>query len=97
MSVYAIGMKFMRGVPQPGQRPFWRIYFHAVDANGESVQFFDDMDEVARWLYIEGAGVSRLEHLASPELMELPDGWWVLLEQYLAAGAYLRVAVKKGK
>jgi hypothetical protein len=90
-------MKFMKGVPQPGQRPFWRIYFHAVDAHGQSVQFFDDIEDVARWVYIEGAGVCRLEHLATAELMELPDPWWVLLEQYLAAGAALRLAVKKGK
>ena len=95
MSVYAIGMTFTKGVPQPGQRPFWRICFHAVDAKGESVQFFDDIDQVAHWVYIEGAGVSRLEQLANQELMELPDGWWALLERYLAAGTELRAAIHK--
>lgn len=74
MSVYAIGMKFMKGVPQPGQRPFWRIHFHAVDAKGKSVQLIDDIDQVAHWVYIEGAGVSRLEQLATEELMEGNSG-----------------------
>src|SRR4051812_34693063 len=97
MSVYAIGMSFMKGVPQTGQRPFWRIYFHAVDAQGKSVQFFDDIDQVAHWVYVEGAGVSRLEHLATDELMELPDGWWTLLERYLAAGAELRAVLRKAR
>jgi len=95
MSVYAIGMTFTKGVPQPGQRPFWRIYFHAVDAKGESVQVFDDIDQVAHWVYIEGAGVSRLEQLATNELMELPDGWWALLDCYLAAVLDLRTALDR--
>lgn len=97
MAVYAIGMTFTKGVPLPGQRPFWRIFFHAVDAKGSSVQFFDDIDQVAHWVYIEGAGVSRLEQLATDELMELPEGWWVLLERYLAAGSELRAALDKAK
>ncbi|MCG2593026.1 hypothetical protein LZ009_09555 [Ramlibacter sp. XY19] len=95
MSVYAIGMTFTKGVPQPGQRPFWRVCFHAVDAGGKSVQLFDDFDEVAHWVHIEGAGVCRLEHLATKELMELPDAWWTLLEHYLVAGSELRTALRK--
>lgn len=97
MSVYGIGMTFIKGMPQPGQRPFWRICFHAVDSNGNSVQFFDDIDQVAYWVYVEGAGVSRLEQLASDELMELPEGWWNLLERYLAAGIELRAVLSKAK
>jgi hypothetical protein len=88
-------MTFMKGVPQPGQRPFWRIYFHAVNANGESVQFFDDIDELAHWVYVKGTGVSRLGQLATDEFMELPNGWWALLERYLSAGAELRTATGK--
>jgi len=95
MGVYAIGMTFTKGVPQPGQRPFWRIYFQAVDAKGGSVQFFSDIDQVAHWVYIEGAGVSRLGQLATDELMELPDGWWALLERYLVAGLELRTALNR--
>lgn len=34
--------------------------------------------------------LSRLEHLATSELMKLPDAWWALLERCLTAGARLR-------
>lgn len=97
MSVYAIGMSFIKGVPQPNERPFWRIYFHAVDSQGKSAEFFEDLDQVAHWLYVEGAGVSRLEQLATDELMELPDRWWALLECYLAAGIELRTVHGRAK
>lgn len=97
MSVYAVGMKFTKGVPQSGQHPFWRIYFHAVDSSGKSVQFFDDIEQVAHWVHVEGAGVSRLEHLATAELMELPDGWWALLECHLAAGIKLSAVLSRAK
>ena len=83
-------MKFVKGVPKPGQHPFWRIYFHAVDDEGMSVQFFDDVNQVAHWVYVEGADVCRLENLATEERMELPDGWWTLLERYLVAGHHER-------
>ena len=97
MSVYAIGMKVMKGVTQPNQRPFWRIYFHAVDAEGKCVQFFGDLDQVANWVYVAGATVRRLEQLASDELMELPEGSWALLKRFFKAGKELRTILGRAK
>jgi hypothetical protein len=44
-----------------------------------------------------GPGVSRLEQLATDELMDIPDGWWALLERYLAAGDRTASRIDKEK